>query len=129
MDIKGALAQGCPVEDADLTDVGLRESIREISMPATLRRCVLDDVDLHGLDLSGLVLQDCSLSGAVLRGAVLDRLEAKGGNWANVDPGDCGAVAAHNTCKNRQVLLDRLPLARQIESDQHGTGQGQRHDA
>ncbi|PVZ12032.1 pentapeptide repeat-containing protein [Actinomycetospora cinnamomea] len=93
-----ALDAGPEIADADLTGadpVRLRERLdRGHARPWVLRRCVLDEADLAGVDLSGAVLEQVRAPGVCLRGAVLDGVQVTGGSLAGADLTDADLTDA-----------------------------------
>jgi uncharacterized protein YjbI with pentapeptide repeats len=81
-----ALDAGPEVADADLTGADperVRDRLeRGHGTPWVLRRCVLDELDLSGVDLTGATLDRVRATGVRLRGAVLDGVRVDGGSLA-----------------------------------------------
>ncbi|HSK57836.1 MAG TPA: pentapeptide repeat-containing protein [Actinomycetospora sp.] len=84
-----ALDAGPEVTDVDLTRADpdrVRERLaRGHGAPWVLRRCVLDELDLSGVDLTGAILDRVRAAGVRLRGAVLDGVHVEGGSLAGAD--------------------------------------------
>lgn len=85
-DALDALDAGPEVADADLTGADperVRDRLaRGHGTPWVLRRCVLDELDLSGVDLTGATLDRVRATGVRLRGAVLDGVRVDGGSLA-----------------------------------------------
>ncbi|WP_285648396.1 pentapeptide repeat-containing protein [Actinomycetospora sp. NBRC 106375] len=99
LDALAALRDGTEVSDVDLADADAEEVRDALGRggPWTLRRCVLDELDLSGLDLSAAVLERCDLAGARLRSAVLDGVRVEGGSLAGADLSDADLTDADLT--------------------------------
>ena len=71
-----ALDAGPELVDVDLTGADAEQVVAVLDRrphgPWVLRRCVLDELDLSGVDLTGATLDHLRATGVRLRGAVLD---------------------------------------------------------
>jgi uncharacterized protein YjbI with pentapeptide repeats len=97
-DALAALDAGREVTDADLTGAD-PEQVRDRfarghGEPWVLRRCVLDELDLSGVDLTGATLDRVRATGVRLRGAVLDGATVEGGVLAGADLSDADLTDA-----------------------------------
>lgn len=108
-----ALAAGTPVVDADLTAADLRTALRAADGPRLFRRCALDGLDLHGLDLSGTTFERCTVTEASLLGCVLDTVRVDGGSFAGCN----FAEADLSDAQFRDVDLSRARFTSALLAD------------